>query len=102
MSAPLPVLRRHYKQRAAVTLHVACGCTDGGFIRVYDYARHFDTHALRGHGGPITALLFNTFALPVHGNTIPPHSLFGSGGVHAVAMKFAKNIIASLKKKSAS
>ena len=79
---------------------VACGCTDG-FIRVYDYARNFDTHALRGHGGPFTALLFHTFALPIHGSTIPPHRSLGSGGVHAVAMKFAKKTIASLHKKSA-
>jgi hypothetical protein len=63
---------------------------------------HVTLTRTRGHGGPITALLFNTFASPVHGNTIPHHSLFGSGGVHAVAMKFAKKIIASLKKKSAS
>jgi U3 small nucleolar RNA-associated protein 13 len=59
---------------------VACGCADG-FIRVYDYARNFATHALRGHDGPITALLFNSFALPVHGSTIPPHRSFWSGGV---------------------
>jgi len=59
---------------------VACGCADG-FIRVYDYARNFATHALRGHDGPITTLLFNPFAISVHGSSIPPNRSFWSGGV---------------------